>query len=356
MNRSAIQTVDNLSGSADLDGGHPEFDSRATYAAVTKSRKTKRTPKAKRTMVNQRRSAKGERIRRGQSKADAHLSAAATSEEGHRLSGAQVDAASLATTCARLKDLQVQRRFLIRSKDRNRLALGSLIRRHLGWDADLPEKDRKDIAKKAAALMESALDKDKMGGVESWITELAFTCEQSCEPFDKSLSVVEKEMLSVIKDVPPTALEYVDSVKGFGRKTMAIIIGEAGDLNNYKNPGKLWKRLGLAPKSEYAMSDGGKHMVPRQRRSQVWACLGACLLRGNDGIYRAAYDRKKAEYLKRAETEEHWQFKGKPHVNHCHLAAHRYMEKLAVKHLWQAWRGHIQHEFHREIASPEIAE
>lgn len=40
---------------------------------------------------------------------------------------------------------------------------------------------------------------------------------------------------------------FVESIKGFSYGGLSMIIGEAGDLSNYANPGKLWKRMGLAP-------------------------------------------------------------------------------------------------------------
>lgn len=40
---------------------------------------------------------------------------------------------------------------------------------------------------------------------------------------------------------------FVESVKGFSYGGLSMIIGEAGDLSNYANPQKLWKRMGLAP-------------------------------------------------------------------------------------------------------------
>src|SRR5262249_9309996 len=59
------------------------------------------------------------------------------------------------------------------------------------------------------------------------------------------------------------------------------------------------------------------------------------------GMYGAAYLRKKAEYLERGWTK-----------NHAHRAAHRYMEKLAIKDLWRAWRGQGTSDFQRDDAPP----
>ena len=41
--------------------------------------------------------------------------------------------------------------------------------------------------------------------------------------------------------------DWVEFIHGVGLKGLALIIGEAGPLDNYANPQKLWKRLGYAP-------------------------------------------------------------------------------------------------------------
>ena len=44
-----------------------------------------------------------------------------------------------------------------------------------------------------------------------------------------------------------------------------MIVGEAGDLAGYANPGKLWKRMGLAPKEAYQdVTDDGKLRAGRR--------------------------------------------------------------------------------------------
>lgn len=250
---------------------------------------------------------------------------AGSGEGGHVGAESHNKPVSLAILCDELKDLQVRRRHLIRSKDRNRLALGALVRRHLGWNPNLPEKEREKIRKQAAALIDSAIAGEIIEDNE-WLTEFALDVEAARAPFDKRLAILEKQMTKIAEQLP--AAEFVRSVKGFGMKTLGVIVGEAGNLSEYENPGKLWKRLGLAPKDTYAQAENGAHMVPRQRRAQIWACLGDPLLKQNDGIYRKAYDDKKAEYLAREWTK-----------NHAHRAAHRYMEKLAIKDLWSAWRA-----------------
>lgn len=266
---------------------------------------------------------------RGHGTSETHTEPAAPGDTGHASRDTHAVLADISALCAALKDLQVRRRHLIRSKDRNRLALGSLVRRHLGWRADLPEKEREAIRKRAADMIDKAVAGEIQDG-EEWLIEFALDCEASCAPFDRRLAHVEKEMVALASLLP--AAPWVEGVRGFGMKTLGVIVGEAGDIGSYKNPAKLWKRLGLAPKSEYAQADNGAHMVPKQRRAQIWACLGDPLLKLNDVDYRQAYDGKKAEYLARGWTK-----------NHAHRAAHRYMEKRALRDLWSAWRSAMVH-------------
>ena len=120
---------------------------------------------------------------------------------------------------------------------------------------------------------------------------------------------------------------------------MAIIVGEAGDLSNYENPAKLWKRLGLGPYEGKAASTWRKAgglsaeqwievgYSPR-RRSAMWT-IGDALIKGNDGAYKQLYDDRKAYEVERDP---------KMSKMHAHRRAQRYMEKRLVRDLWQAWR------------------
>lgn len=139
-------------------------------------------------------------------------------------------------------------------------------------------------------------------------------------------------------------------VRGFGEVGLARIVAECGDLRNYAGPAKVWKRMGLA------VIDGERQRkvtgaaalthayVPR--RAAIMYNIGESLLKTNDGAYRETYLRRKA-----IEQEAHpeWaaeksvdRLTGKPvsaHPKHYHNRARRYMVKLLLKDLWQAWRA-----------------
>lgn len=124
---------------------------------------------------------------------------------------------------------------------------------------------------------------------------------------------------------------WMSSIRGAGDLNLGLIIGETGDLNNYANPAKLWKRMGLS-----VMADGRSHRRVRGEqtgyspvRRTIMYNLGECLLKLNDGEYRVLYDTRKAYEIARAPDIQ-------PII--AHRRALRYMEKRFLKNLWQEWK------------------
>lgn len=172
-------------------------------------------------------------------------------------------------------------------------------------------------------------------------------------PFEEASKVIrtqrkeaEKRLEKLAATLPES--EWVAGVRGFGMLGFAGIIGEAGALTNYANPGKLWKRMGLA-----VMPDGGRqrrvtgvdaleHGYSPTRRSLVWT-LGDSMFKGQSGKvdsetgevlreageYRQIYDARKAYEVERDPEI-------KPIV--AHLRAKRYMEKRLLRNLWRVAR------------------
>ena len=62
----------------------------------------------------------------------------------------------------------------------------------------------------------------------------------------------EARMIKLVKMLP--VYLWVKSVPGAAALGLAIIIGETGNLNNYANVAKVWKRLGYAPYKGHAGS------------------------------------------------------------------------------------------------------
>jgi hypothetical protein len=143
----------------------------------------------------------------------------------------------------------------------------------------------------------------------------------------------EKEMISLAKEMP--VAPFVERTRGFGYLGLAQIVAEAGDLSNYTNPGKLWKRFGLAvfdgkaqrrsTNKEMAITMG---FSPR-RRSLMFV-IGDSLIKATGGEYRVLYLERKAY-----EVEQHPEARPMQH----HRRAQRYMEKRLLRELWKEWRA-----------------
>lgn len=240
------------------------------------------------------------------------------------------------------------RRFAMEQRKRADLALGAYLRSALGWRKDLPDAERKAIAAEAARIA-----KNPEG--TRW-ESMVGACVKSREPFEAIESAALKEMERIAKTFPVWS-EFGKDIRGFGAASLAVIIAEAGDLSNYADKGKLWKRLGLAVIGDVRQGNPGKgasaddwiaHGYNPSRRSAIWN-IGDTMLKaqirkvkdsaGEDtgertalGVYGEAYLARKAYEIARNPEMTPMQ---------VHRRAQRYMEKRLLKHLWQAWRRTI---------------
>lgn len=184
--------------------------------------------------------------------------------------------------------------------------------------------------------------------------ELAETALITASPFIQARSLLneqraacEKELTKAAKELPVWA--WVESIRGFGAGSLVAIVGEAGDLSQYSNPAKLWKRMGLAVinggrQRKVSGVDALDHGYAPHRRSIVWnlgdSMLKTCVrkVKDDDGEdtgeryslneYGAIYLQRKAYEAERVETPAH-----------AHNRAKRYMEKRIIRDLWTAWRA-----------------
>lgn len=226
-----------------------------------------------------------------------------------------------------------ERCFAMEQRKRINLALGAYVRTRLGWSMALPDAERKKIAARAAATVKKPADE---------FANIVSATKLASEPFEDIEKHAVKEMDAMARSLPAWASFGAD-IRGFGPGSLAVIVGEAGDLSNYSTHSKLWKRLGLAVfdgqrqgQVEKGLSKEDRaaayiaHGYSPQRRSRIWN-IGDSLIKGNkDGVYRAVYlERKKYELARDPEMRP----------IKAHRRAQRYMEKRLLKHLWQAWRA-----------------
>lgn len=238
-------------------------------------------------------------------------------------------AVDLNTTIETIRVHHRRRCYAMETRKRLDLALGSHLRTWLGWSLNKPEAERKAIAKQAADIIESPEGSE--------FAEIVEANNAGRAPYDKIEASALKEMVKLARTLPVWETFGKDA-RGFGEASLAVIIAEAGDLSKYDNPGKLWKRMGLAVMGDVRQGGLAKnaskedwiaHGYNRQRRSRMWN-IGDALIKGNrDGEYRRLYlARKEYEIARDPEI--------KPIK--AHRRAQRYMEKRLLKNLWQAWR------------------
>lgn len=285
-------------------------------------------------------------------------------------------------TIAEIRYWHRQRNFAMDQRKRLDLALLAFLRTQLDWSRDLPDADRKRIAEQAKMLV--ALGEADMRGKKADVDEPVYDEWQTVigaalmarAPFDEIEQRAEKEMSRLAQTLPVWE-SFGKDIRGFGPVSLAVIVGEAGDLSNYPKKGHLWKRMGVAVLD--GVRQGGlrknassdlwiEHGYSAVRRSRLWN-IGEALKKGNgDGLYRALYlqrhhvevDKARAEGLivatTQAATVDSWRGRDLPapekitqdelkkHPERYRTAGHiakraqRYMEKRLLRDLWQAWR------------------
>ena len=270
---------------------------------------------------------------------------------------------ALSATISALRDLQSTRRHCIKSISRCDRSMEAFIARANGYSNDLTDKERKATFARAKQFR-LAVEKDG-GGQEcaaqqgqspsAPIVRLILSSAAARGVWDDQRKDVEKAMEALAKTLP--VWPWVESVRGFGPKGLAVIIGEAGDLANYATHSRLWKRLGLAvidgerQQRKAGTEAAAAHGFAPQRRAEVWT-IGDSLFRqqwagdkdedGKNpkdtdkpvavpahalGPYGERYARRKA-----ATEDRDWT------PGHRDADARRVMTKALVRHLWQEWR------------------
>lgn len=145
-----------------------------------------------------------------------------------------------------------QDRFMIKMQSRIDRSMEAYIRTYVfGFSPMLSEDERKEITKKTTALIKQCRAGTAPAEYAD-IAEMVVMSDASRECWDKLRGQRERAMEKLAKQLP--AAEFVKGVPGVGMLGFAQIIGETGDLSDYADKGKVWKRLGLAPYQDLAMS------------------------------------------------------------------------------------------------------
>ena len=225
-------------------------------------------------------------------------------------------------------------------------ATGAHIRRKKGWRRDLIDKERKTIEKETDQLIKSESPQE--------FSELIINSRNAAAPFIENEEGFNRDIEKLVRKLPIWEA-FGEPTKGIGLLGIGIIIAEAGDLSNYPDHYKLWKRLGLAvidgiaqgklwkgaPKEEWI-----KHGYVRRRRSQVYAYLCEPILKAQLRAVKDENGKKTEERIALGPYGEYYlRYKARmiatyPDISPlwAHRRAHRAMEKRVVRDLWRAWR------------------
>ena len=164
-----------------------------------------------------------------------------------------------------IRELHRQRRFAMKLQQKIDRALESYVRINAtGWSPDLDAATREKFNKEAKDLIKRA-----RGGERLPISEPVLASDQARKPTDDLRKRAEKDMTLLAEQLP--AFAWVTATEGAGALGLATIVAEAGDLKNYPNVAKLWKRLGFAPYDGLAGSTWKRESWrPRKLAAEEW--------------------------------------------------------------------------------------
>lgn len=280
-----------------------------------------------------------------------------------------------------LVSLQRQRSVVMKSRNMQQNRLRALVAGEIGYSNKMEEKDRSKKFKEADAKIKEIT---AGGGAGFRFREIVLTSMIGIKAFDDARKEYEKQINKIAKKLPVADWVQSPEQRGFGLKFLGYVIGETGDLRNYANPAKVWKRLGCAPwtfSGHTAMGATWKHpnrqpcKLPKQeweafgysprRRSLSWL-IGVNIVRqnfiggiGNEteavcadeveiedggdtgetgvetesagaGPYRSRYLQAKKSA---AEKHPDWT------PQHCNFHGMLVATKLLLKNLWIEWNG-----------------
>jgi hypothetical protein len=239
--------------------------------------------------------------------------------------------------------------FAMEQRKRADLAAGSFLSRALGWRKDKPQAERDRINILVSKLLSGKVEAE--GDLAEFVA-----ASRLPGPYDEIEKRSTKAMIKLAIQLPVWK-SFCEPIYGFGPISLAIIVGEAGNLDNYDSDTKLWKRMGVA-----VINGDRQGIVPKgiigAARKEAWIergyspirrsrlfTIGGPLIQLNKGVYRAAYEHRRRhtqithpEWWVDASGKPKLTKDGTPASAHGALDAQRYMEKRLLRDLWRAWR------------------
>lgn len=243
-------------------------------------------------------------------------------------------------TCQELQALQRKRSVVIKSRVMQENRLVAVIAGTLDYHSGLDSNEREKLFKKARQVVA-----DVREGADHPYAAIVKASSSGIEELEVLQAVIDKEMVGLVKNLPIYNWIEKPEQRGFGAQSLATVVGECGNLCNYPNPAKVWRRMGLAPWTHngktlmgatWRSGTQGKLPAPEweefgyavRRRSVAWN-IGECLIKQNaPGPYRQRYDEAKA-----AAKLSHPDWTDGHRNNHAKLLA----TKRLFRELWAEW-------------------
>jgi hypothetical protein len=150
---------------------------------------------------------------------------------------------ALGDVCMELQRLQRERAVLLKSRNKHANRLRAVVAGNLGYYAAMDEKARKAKFQEAARLIKATVAEQ----AEPYMAGIIRATMTGVKSFNDLKKDLERQMVRFAKRLPVAAWVGERGQRGFGLLFLAIVVGETGDLFNYPNPAKVWRRLGCAP-------------------------------------------------------------------------------------------------------------
>ena len=171
---------------------------------------------------------------------------------------------AVSSTCEKIQGLKRIRDQVLKSRIMVENRLASCTAQIVGYRSGMTDEERKEHWNKAKIVVETILKSKQENYSDDFITTeqyrtvfaMVLAASGSIIAFTKEEKKWCKKMEEAVKNLPIYA--WVEQIRGVGALTLANIIGETGDLDNYDNPAKVWKRMGCAPFESNGETHTGK--------------------------------------------------------------------------------------------------
>lgn len=280
---------------------------------------------------------------------------------------------SLDEICMELQSAERTRKWYQKSRNMVDNRLHATVAGSLGYYSTMNKRDRDRIMKEAKSIVKRVRKHEDVGDAPVSIDLIRITLI-SVDAFDDAVKEHEAEMVAMAKHLPAADLVLTPEFRGFGLLSLATLVGQCGNLSNYSNPSKIWKRLQLLPYHKDGKTLMGSTWRAKKtnglskedwveysyapRRRSVSYLFGDNIVKSNKGgPYREMYDRIKEEYARKhpdrmlcskcggtGKLKEGacQQCKGKGKTT---MRAHRHAMLLAtkqlVKDIWVSWHERV---------------